>query len=73
MTDKWFLQDIDHQLQLRNRVVIIDTKGQCDFLLPLLEGGAYCIFRTKQYHLQLATEEKTNYDNKNILCTFGDS
>ena len=27
-------------------------------------------FRTKRYHSQLATEEKTNYENKNILCTW---
>jgi len=46
MTDNWFLQDIEHQLQHRNRVVIIDPKGQCAFLLPLLEGKGYHVIKT---------------------------
>lgn len=60
MTDKWFLQDIEHQLQLRKRVVIIDPKGQCDFLLPLLDGAGYQLIKTDSKltnHWQTVQEE----------------
>ena len=46
MTDKWFLQDIEQQISYRKRMVIIDPKGQCEFLLPLLENKGYAILRT---------------------------
>jgi len=48
MTDKWFLQDIEHQLQHRNRLVIIDPNGQCAFLLPLLDSKGFHVFKTDQ-------------------------
>lgn len=60
MTDKWFLQDIEHQLQLHNRVVILDPKGQCAFLLPLLEGKGYHLIQTDSNlteHWQAVEEE----------------
>jgi len=46
MTDKWFLQDIEHQLKNRKRVVILDPKGECGFLLPLLESKGSIILKT---------------------------
>jgi hypothetical protein len=46
MTDKWFLQDIEHQLKSRKRMVISDPKGLCGFLLPLLEHKGYIILKT---------------------------
>ncbi|OGH97204.1 MAG: hypothetical protein A2X42_12555 [Candidatus Margulisbacteria bacterium GWF2_38_17] len=46
MIDKWFLEDIEHQLKQRNRVVILDPKAQCGFLLPLLDTGNYIIIKT---------------------------
>lgn len=46
MTDKWFLQDIEHQLKSRKRMVISDPKGLCEFLLPLLEHKGYIILKT---------------------------
>ncbi len=36
MIDKWFLEDIKHLISHRNRVVILDPNGQCEFLLKLL-------------------------------------
>lgn len=77
MTDKWFLQDIEHQLQLRNRVVIIDPKGQCDFLLPLLDGADYNLIKTDcnlkehwqtvQEELLLRHEAETQYKDKPVI------
>ena len=46
MTDTWFLQDIEKQIQHRNRVVILDPKGKCGFLLPLLDNKGYHVLKT---------------------------
>ena len=46
MTDIWFLQDIEHLLKPRNRVVLLDPRGQSGFLLPLLDKKGYKILRT---------------------------
>ena len=77
MTDKWFLQDIEHQLQLRNRVVIIDPKGQCNFLLPLLAGTGYQLIKndsnlteqwqTVQEELLLRHEAETTHKDKPVI------
>ncbi len=77
MTDKWFLQDIQHQLHFRNRVVIIDPKGQCDFLLPLLNGAGYNLLKTDnnlidqwqtvQEELLLRHEAETHYKDKPVI------
>jgi hypothetical protein len=36
MTENWFIQDIEKQLQQRKHAVILDPTRQFDFLLPLL-------------------------------------
>ena len=46
MIDKWFLEDIDHIIKNRKRVVILDPKSQCGFLLPLLESKGYTLLKT---------------------------
>ena len=46
MIDKWFLEDVDHLIKKRNRAVILDTKSQFRFLLPLLEDKGYTILKT---------------------------
>jgi hypothetical protein len=46
MIDKWFLEDIDHQLKLRQRVVILDPNAECGFLLPLLDSKGYAVIKT---------------------------
>lgn len=77
MTDKWFLQDIEHQLQHRNKVVVIDPKGQCEFLLPLLDGAGYNLLKTDsnlterwqtvQEELLLRHEAETTYKDKPVI------
>ena len=46
MIDKWFLEDVDHLIKKRNRAVILDTKAQFRFLLPLLGEKGYTILQT---------------------------
>jgi len=77
MTDKWFLQDIEHQLLHRKRVVILDPKGQCAFLLPLLENKGYHLFKTDSNlteHWQTVQEEllfryeaETKYNEEPVI------
>lgn len=43
MIDKWFLEDIEHLINKRKRVVILDPKAQCGFLLPSLESKGYTL------------------------------
>jgi len=46
MTDNWIIQDIEKQIALRKRVVIIDPSGECAFLLPHIEKQPYTILKT---------------------------
>ncbi len=46
MIDKWFLEDMEHLINKRNRAVILDPEAQCRFLLPLLESKGYTILKT---------------------------
>lgn len=46
MTNNWFIQDIEKQLQQRNRAVILDPAGKCEFLLPLLEKIGVKVLKT---------------------------
>lgn len=77
MTDKWFLQDIRHQLTKRNRVVLLDPKGQCSFLLDLLDNQEFTVLRTDKSltetwqmvkeELFLRQEAETKHKNDNIV------
>lgn len=77
MTDKWFLQEVEQQLLHRNRVVIIDPKEQCVFLLPLIAGKGYQLFRTDskltehwqtvQEELLIRHEAETNYKDTPVV------
>ncbi len=46
MIDKWFLDDIEHLIKKRKRLVILDPEAQCGFLLPLLESKDYTLLKT---------------------------
>jgi hypothetical protein len=46
MTDKWFLQEIEKLLAHRNRVVIVDPSGQCEFLVSLLDRNTVNVLET---------------------------
>lgn len=77
MTDNWFLQDIEHQLKSRKRMVIADPKCQCGFLLQLLENKGYTILKTDsrfterwqtvQEELLLRHEAETKYKNSEVV------
>lgn len=77
MIEKWFLQDIEQQLQFRNKVCIIDPKGQFEFLLPLLDSNNYKVFKTDnkltkqwqtaQEELFLRCEAETLYKDKPVI------
>lgn len=77
MTDTWFLQDIEHQLKSRKRVVISDPRGQCGFLLSLLENKGYTILKTDselterwqtvKEELFLRHEAETRYKNDEVV------
>lgn len=77
MTDKWFLQELEQQLKHRKRTVILDPKGQCGFLLPLLEDKGYKLFKndvnlTEQWQivqeeLQFRYEAETRYQDTSVV------
>jgi hypothetical protein len=46
MIDKWFLEEIKFHIKNRNRMVVLDPKGQCGFLLSLLDPKEYTILKT---------------------------
>jgi hypothetical protein len=77
MTDKWFIQDIEHQLKSRKRMVLLDPKGQCGFLLPLLETKGYIVIKTDsrlteqwqtvKEELFLRHEAETKYKDDKVI------
>jgi hypothetical protein len=46
MIEQWFLQEVQSQLNKRNRVVIVDPKGACSFLLPHIEQAGIRLYKT---------------------------
>jgi hypothetical protein len=46
MTNKWFIEDIETELQHRKRVVILDPKSQCGFLINVLKDKGYTVLKT---------------------------
>lgn len=77
MTDNWFLQDIEHSLKQRKRVVIIDPKSECEFLLPLLQSKHYVVLKTDnnlreqwqtvKEELSLRHNAETKYKNDSVV------
>lgn len=76
MIDKWFLEDIEHLISKRNRVVILDPKAQCGFLLPLLENKYQVIrtdarlteqWQTVKEELYLRHKAETDYKENNVV------
>lgn len=77
MTDIWFLQDIEFNLKQRKRVVIIDPKSQCEFLLSLLQSKSYVVLRTDnklneqwqtvKEELSLRHDAETKYKNDSVV------
>ena len=77
MVDKWFLEDIEHLINKRQRVVVLDPKAQCGFLLPILEGQGYQLLKTDsclsemwqtvKEELFLRYEAETQYKSDNVV------
>lgn len=77
MTDKWFIQDIEHQLKKRKRVVLLDPKEQCGFLLSLLDNAGITTIRTDssltepwqtiKEELFLRLEAESRYKNDKVV------
>lgn len=77
MTGKWFLQEVDHHLKKRNRVVVLDPNGLCGFLIDLLEHKGYRVLRTDKNsieHWQMVREElsfrheaETTFKNEQVV------
>ena len=77
MIDKWFLEDIEHLIKNRQRVVILDPKAQCGFLLPLLESKGYTLLKTDgklteqwqtvREELLLRHEAETEHQGDNVV------
>ena len=77
MTDQWILKDIDQLMQHRNRVVLLDPSGQCNFVLQALAQKNYAILQTDitftehwqqlQEELLLRHEAETKYSNSPVV------
>ena len=76
MIDKWFLEDIEHLILKRNRVVILDPKAQCGFLLSLLENKYQVIhtdaklteqWQTVKEELYLRHEAETDHKENKVV------
>ncbi len=46
MTEQWLIQDIKKLMQHRNRVVLLDPGGQCDFVLSILHQNQIDVLQT---------------------------
>lgn len=77
MTEQWFIQDINRLMQHRNRVVLLDPKGQCSFVLPVLQQNSIIILKTdasiterwqqEKEELMLRHEAETTYRDKPLV------
>ncbi|MBK8854962.1 MAG: hypothetical protein IPN10_12880 [Saprospiraceae bacterium] len=77
MTDKWIIQDIEKQIAQRKRVVIIDPKGECAYMLPLIEKHHYTILKTDisnteewqrvKEELMLRHEAESKYKTEKVI------
>jgi len=77
MIDKWFLEDIEHFIKNGKRVVILDPKAQCGFLLPLLESKEYTLLKTNgslteqwqtvKEELLLRYKAETEHKDENVV------
>ena len=77
MTEQWLIQDIKKLMHHRNRVVILDPSGQCNFVLPILQKNQFPILQTEssineswqqeKEELMLRYEAETNYKGKPLV------
>lgn len=77
MTEQWLIQDIKKLLQHRNRVVILDPSGQCNFILPILQENHFNILQSnnttieswqiEKEELMLRHEAETTFKDKPLV------
>lgn len=77
MIDKWILKDIELSIKNRKCVVILDTKIQIEFVLPLLESKGYILFKTdsslveqwqtEKEELFLRHKAETEHQDDNVI------
>ncbi|MBK8109379.1 MAG: hypothetical protein IPK46_03065 [Saprospiraceae bacterium] len=77
MTEQWLVQDIKKLMQHRNRVVILDPSGQCNFVLPILQEAQMNVLQNdakitepwqqEKEELMLRHEAETNYKGKPLV------
>jgi hypothetical protein len=77
MTDNWIIQDIEKHIAQRNRVVIIDPSGECNYLLSHIEKKNYTILKTDtnnteewqriKEELMLRFEAESSHKNENVI------
>jgi hypothetical protein len=77
MTDNWIIQDIEKYITQRNRVVIIDPSGECNYLLSYIEKKNYIILKTDtnnteewqriKEELMLRFEAESSHKNENVI------
>ena len=77
MTEQWLIQDIKKLMQHRNRVVILDPAGLCNFVLPILQQNQLNVLQNdnkitepwqqEKEELMLRYEAETNYKGKPLV------
>jgi hypothetical protein len=77
MTEQWLIQDIKKLLQHRNRVVLLDSTGQCSFVLSILQQNHINVIQTdgsireqwqqEKEELMLRHEAETTFKDKPIV------
>jgi len=58
MTEQWLIQDIIKLIEYRNRVVLIDPLGQCNFVLPILQQNQFSVLQTDSHIMEPWQQEK---------------
>lgn len=77
MTEQWLIQDINRLMKHRNRVVLLDPTGQCNFVLPILQQNNITTLQTdgtitekwqqEREELMLRYESETEYKGKPLV------
>jgi hypothetical protein len=72
MLDKWFISEVENKLKEKDRLVIIDEQGTCDFLVDLIDKNKYVYFEVASEIDEIKAKyqiEKFNKDKKCIIYT----
>ena len=77
MTEQWLIQDIKKLLQHRNRLVLLDPTGQCNFVMSILQKQNINILQTdssinekwqqEKEELFIRQEAETKYKDKSVV------